>query len=142
MRALNLPSFLKYPRGDNLEKIKVIIVDDEDLFLKITKINLERAGKFEVKTISDAAGILLLVKSFNPDIILLDILMPKTDGMEVCKMLREDPAGKKVPIIALTALDTDKVRTMMYKLGVVDFLIKPIETSELISRIEKALKIR
>ncbi|MFA5144324.1 MAG: response regulator [Candidatus Omnitrophota bacterium] len=125
-----------------MEKIKVIIVDDEDLFLKITKINLERAGKFEVKTISDAAGILLLVKSFNPDIILLDILMPKTDGMEVCKMLREDPAGKKVPIIALTALDTDKVRTMMYKLGVVDFLIKPIETSELISRIEKALKIR
>ncbi|MDD5136398.1 MAG: response regulator [Candidatus Omnitrophica bacterium] len=122
-----------------MEKKKVLIVDDEDLFLKITKINLERSGKYEVEVMSDATGILALVKSFNPDVILLDVLMPKMDGMEACKILNEDPEGRKIPIIVLSALDTEKVKTTMYGLGVVDFLIKPIEINELISRIEKIL---
>jgi len=115
-------------------------VDDEIDFLKIAKINLEETGKYEVQTLSEAAGIISQVKSFNPDIILLDILMPKIGGVEACRMLKEDPAGRRVPIIILSALDTDKDQLMMYKLGVVDFLTKPIETDELISKIEKALQ--
>ncbi|MDD5437239.1 MAG: response regulator, partial [Candidatus Omnitrophica bacterium] len=91
------------------------------------------------EVMSDATGILALVKSFNPDVILLDVLMPKMDGMEACKILNEDPEGRKIPIIVLSALDTEKVKTTMYGLGVVDFLIKPIEINELISRIEKIL---
>ena len=123
-----------------MKKRKVMIVDDEIDFLKITKINLEKTGKYEVQTLSEAAGIISQVKSFNPDIILLDILMPKIGGVEACRMLKEDPAGRRVPIIILSALDTDKDQLMMYKLGVVDFLTKPIETDELISKIEKALQ--
>jgi DNA-binding response OmpR family regulator len=68
--------------------------------------------------------------------------MPKIDGVEVCKMLNEDPEGRRIPIITLSALDTDKDKLMMYKLGVVDFLVKPIETDELISKIEKALQYK
>ena len=123
-------------------KRRVMIVDDEEYFLKITKTNLENTGNYEVETISDATGIVARVKSFNPDIMLLDILMPKIDGVEVCKMLNEDPAGRRVPIIILSALDTDKDKLMMYKLGVVDFLAKPIEKDELISKIEKALQYK
>jgi CheY-like chemotaxis protein len=81
-----------------MEKRKVMIVDDEEHFLKITKINLEKTGTYEVQTISDARDIISRVKSFNPDVILLDILMPKMDGAEVCKMLNEDPAFNRVPV--------------------------------------------
>ena len=123
-----------------MEKRKVMIVDDEEEFLKITKLNLENTGKYEVATISDATDVISQVKLFNPDIILLDILMPKMDGTEVCKILNEDPTGRRIPIVVLSALNTYKDRLMMYKLGVVDFLAKPIEKDELISKIEKALE--
>lgn len=123
-------------------KRKVMIVDDEDSFLRVTKINLEKTGKYEVETISDATGIISRVKLFNPDIILLDILMPKMDGVEVCKMLNENPVGRRIPIITLSALDTDKDKQIMYKLGVVDFLVKPIEKDELVAKIERALQNR
>ena len=125
-----------------MKKRKVMIVDDEEYFLKIIKINLEKTGKYEVETMSEARDIISRVKSFNPDIILLDILMPKIYGVEACGMLNEDPVGRGIPIIALSALDTDKDKLMMYKLGVVDFLVKPIEKDELISKIEKALQNR
>ncbi|MCK5451364.1 MAG: response regulator [Candidatus Omnitrophica bacterium] len=122
-----------------MEKKKILIVDDEEHFLKLIKINLEKTDKYEVLTLSDAKDIILRIREFKPEVILLDILMPKIDGIEVCQMLNEDPGGKGIPIITLSALDTDKDKLMMYKLGVVDFLVKPIETDDLISKIEKAL---
>lgn len=125
-----------------MKKRKVLIVDDEEDFLKIVKFNLENTGNYEVLTLSDASGIIARVNSFYPDIILIDILMPKIDGAEACKMLNDDLAGRGIPIITLSALDTDKDKLMMYKLGVVDFLVKPIEKDELISKIEKALQYK
>jgi len=125
-----------------MEKRRVMIVDDEEHFLKVTKINLERTDKYDVMTLSNAKDIISQVKIFKPDIILLDILMPKMDGVEVCKLLNKDPEGEKIPIITLSALDTDKDKLMMYKLGVVDFLVKPIEKSDLIAKIEKALQFK
>jgi len=119
-----------------------MIVDDEEDFLKITKINLEETDKYEVMTLSDGKDVIKQVQEFKPNIILLDILMPKIDGVETCKMLNENAAGKEIPIITLSALDTDKDRLMMYKLGVVDFLVKPIEKTELIAKIEKALQFK
>ena len=123
-----------------MEKKKIMLVDDEEHFLKITKINLESTGKYQVQTLSDARDIIAQVRLFDPDVLLLDILMPKIDGMEVCKMLNDDLVGKQLPIIVLSALDTTKDKLMMYKLGVVDFLIKPIEKDELIAKIDKALQ--
>ncbi|MFA5276577.1 MAG: ATP-binding protein, partial [Candidatus Omnitrophota bacterium] len=75
--------------GDNMMKKKVMIVDDERDFLKITKLNLESTGKYEVETIPEAKDVLPRIKSASPDIILLDILMPKMDGVELCKRLNE-----------------------------------------------------
>lgn len=123
-----------------MKKKKVMIVDDELNFLKITKSNLEQTGKYEVKTMLNAVDILLQIKAFNPDIILLDILMPKVSGDEVCKILSADPEICNIPIITLSALDMDSAKLMMYNLGVVDFLVKPIEKDELIAKIEKALQ--
>ena len=121
-------------------KIKVMIVDDEQDFLNIARINLESTGNYEVQTLSDAREIVSRVKSFNPDVMLLDILMPRMDGSEACEMLNADPAGRGIPIIILSALDTLKDKQRMYKLGIVDFLVKPIEKDELIAKINKVLE--
>ena len=125
-----------------MKKRKVMIVDDEENFLKIAKINLEETGKYTVMTLPSAKDILAQVKTFKPDIILLDILMPHMDGVEACKILNKDPIGSQIPIIALSALDADKDKLMMYKLGVVDFVIKPVERNTLIAKIEKALQFK
>ena len=125
-----------------MDKRKIMMVDDEVDFIKITKLNLEKTGKYEVMVLSDATDIISQVQEFKPDVILLDILMPKIDGVEACQMLNNDPEGKQIPIITLSALDTDKDRLMMYKLGVVDFITKPISKDELIAKIEKALEFK
>jgi len=123
-----------------MEKKRVMVVDDEENFLKITKINLEKTGRYVVDTVSNASNIIERVRSFNPDIIMLDILMPKISGFEVCKILKADPVESRIPVIAISALDTEKDKIMMYGVGVIDFLVKPIEMNELISKIETALQ--
>ncbi len=125
-----------------MKKIRVMIVDDEEDFLKITKINLEETGRFEVAVVADATDIMSCVRSFRPDVVLLDIIMPKMGGAEICRMLSSDPAGQGIPVIVVSALDTEKDRRIMKELGAVDFLAKPLETKELVSRIEKALQSR
>ena len=122
-----------------MDKKRILAVDDEEAFLKILKINLEKTGAYLVETMSDARDIIARVKAFKPDVILLDILMPQIDGIEVCVQLKDDAGTKPIPIITLSALDTENDRRKMYKQGVIDFLVKPIEKDELISRIEKAL---
>ena len=123
-----------------MEKKRVMLVDDEKDFVKIMKLNLEMMGSYEVMALSTAEGIMAEVQEFKPDIILLDILMPKVDGTEVCRMLSEDPAAKSIPVIIISALDTDQDRAMVYKLGAVEFVAKPIEKKDLIEKIEKVLK--
>jgi CheY-like chemotaxis protein len=125
-----------------MEKKKVMVVDDEEDFLKITKLNLEETNKYEVMTLSNAKDVISKLHDFKPDIILLDILMPQTGGIEACGMLNEDPIGRKTPIIILSALEKDKDKLEAYKMGIVDYIVKPIEKDELITRIEKALKYK
>ncbi len=125
-----------------MDRKRVMIIDDEEGFLKLIKVNLEKAQKYEVMTLSTGVNLLTHVRSFNPDLIIVDILMPKIDGVQICQILNDDPKAKSIPIMALSALDTDKDKLMMYKLGVVDFLVKPIEKDELVAKIEKALQNR
>ncbi|MFA6079540.1 MAG: response regulator [Candidatus Omnitrophota bacterium] len=125
-----------------MEKTRVMLIDDEENFLKITKINLERTGKYSVDTASDANGLIDRIRSFKPDIIMLDLLMPKMSGVDACQALKKDPEGKKIPVIIISALDTDHDKLRMYEMGVVDFIAKPVDMDELISKIETALKIK
>jgi len=125
-----------------MSKRKVLIVDDEVDFLKITKLNLEETGKFEVMTSSNAKEIMSLLHNFRPEVILLDLLMPGIGGLEACDMLNNDSVGKGLPIIILSALDKDIDKLSAYKKGVVDYLTKPIEKDVLIAKIEKALEAK
>jgi CheY-like chemotaxis protein len=121
---------------------KILVVDDEESFLKLVKLNLTNTGKYEVLTLSGAKDIVAQVNAFKPDIILLDIIMPGVRGIDACEMLNKDPVGARIPIIILSALDTDYDRLRAYKVGVVDYLAKPIDTADLIRRIDKALEFK
>ncbi|MFH1594136.1 MAG: response regulator [Candidatus Omnitrophota bacterium] len=122
-----------------MAKTRVMVVDDEEHFLIIIKVNLQNTGRFEVMTLRRATDLVSKAQAFKPDIIFLDILMPHIDGFEACKMLKADPSTKDIPIIALTALDTDKDKNAMLKLGASSFLTKPIEKDELIAKIDNVL---
>ncbi|MBU1090570.1 MAG: response regulator [Candidatus Omnitrophica bacterium] len=122
-----------------MEKKKVMLVDDEEDFLRLTKLNLEETGKYEVLTLSSAKDLISVLHSFKPEIIILDLLMPKIGGIEACQMLNDDPVGQRIPLIILSALYKDVDKLKAYKLGVLDYIVKPVETDVLISKIEKVL---
>ena len=125
-----------------MNKSRILVIDDEKDFVKITKLNLEESGEYEVKGLLSAKDFIPQVHSFKPDVILLDLLMPVIGGIEACQMLNNDPIGKGIPIIILSALDkkTDKIKA--YKEGVVDYLVKPIDKKDLIAKIEKVLQLK
>jgi two-component system alkaline phosphatase synthesis response regulator PhoP len=125
-----------------MDKKKIMIVDDEQDFLTIVKLNLQQTGKFEVLTLSSAKDIIENVHNFRPDVILIDILMPKIGGLDVCKKLNEDPMGINIPIIVLSALERNEDKLKAFKAGVVDYLVKPIDKNDLVAKIEKVLRYK
>lgn len=122
-----------------MDKKRVLIVDDEKDFLTIVKLNLEDTGQYEVKTISNANEIISEVQTFKPDVILMDIIMPSLDGIEACKMIHSDPAGKTIPVIMVSALDRQQEVARAYKEGAADFLVKPVGKDVLLAALEKIL---
>jgi CheY-like chemotaxis protein len=132
---------LKYQEND-MDKKKVMIVDDEEDFLFMAKKILEKTGKYEIMTLSSAKDIIDKVHAFDPAVILLDLLMPSIGGLEVCEMLNNDPAGQRIPIIVISALGSDKDKLKAYKLGIIDYLEKPVDKKTLIAMIEKTLRFR
>lgn len=125
-----------------MEKKRILVVDDEVNITSMIKTRLEYTGEYEVMTLFDAKDIVLEVRSFKPDCILLDLLMPEIGGIEVCQMLNNDPLGITIPIIVISALDKNVDKIKAYKLGVVDYLTKPFEAQALLHAVEKALKSR
>ena len=125
-----------------MESKRVMIIDDEENFVKVVKMNLEETGRFEVRTLLNAKELIPNLYSFKPDVILLDLIMPGIGGIEACEMLNNDPVGQGVPIIILTALEKEMDKVAAYKKGVVDYLVKPIEKDNLIARIDKVLQAK
>ncbi len=118
----------------------VLMIDDEASGRKITKLLLERSG-YQVLTAPGGEEGLVLAKAEHPDIILLDIMMPRMDGYETLRCLKRDPDTKVIPVLMLTAKGTDQDIEMSFKLGAVFHLDKPFETKDLLRRIEGALAL-
>src|SRR5215210_6510552 len=91
-----------------MELKRVLIVDDESGFTHLLKLTLERTRRFTVREENDGAQAWLTARDFKPDIIFLDIVMPKIDGGDVAQQIRSDPALAHVPIIFLTAIVSEK----------------------------------
>jgi two-component system phosphate regulon response regulator PhoB len=114
-------------------------VDDEPEAVELLEFNLKQAG-FDVLASSDGAQALKKARSALPSLIVLDLMLPEIDGLEVCKMLRRDPATARIPIIMLTAKAAEIDRVLGLELGAEDYITKPFSPRELVLRVQKVLK--
>lgn len=121
---------------------KILIVDDDPNILKLVKTRLE-AHNYEVIAASDGEECMQKVLSDKPDLIILDILMPKADGYDVLVGMKEIKAltGKipVIPVIVLTALSDPRVRGMIEKEEIKDYIVKPFNAEDLLSKVRQAL---
>jgi len=115
----------------------LLVVDDDPDILKVLKANLELYG-FEAATAGNWTGANKLLNDHLPDIIILDLMLPDGDGIQICKFLKEQ--YPKIPVIMLTAKDSVSDKVMGFESGADDYIVKPFETLELIARIKACLK--
>jgi len=113
---------------------KILIADDEPDILEIVHYNLKHEG-YEVYTAKDGDDALVKAKQLKPDLIILDIMMPKKTGVEVCSILRTQPAFKDTLIIFLTALSDESSQIKGLDTGADDYVNKPISPKVLVSRV-------
>ena len=118
---------------------RILVVDDEPEAVELLEFNLKKAG-FDVLTATDGAQALRKARSALPGLIVLDLMLPEIDGLEVCKMLRRDPATAHIPIIMLTAKAAEVDRIVGLELGADDYVTKPFSPRELALRINKVLR--
>ena len=115
----------------------ILLVDDEPAIMQLARLYFERDG-FRVQEISDGESALAAVAKQQPALIVLDVMLPKLDGFEVCKKLRA--SGDQTPIIMLTARDEDIDKILGLELGADDYLTKPFNPRELIARVKAILR--
>jgi two-component system alkaline phosphatase synthesis response regulator PhoP len=102
---------------------KVLVVDDEEPILELLKYNLEKQG-YEVKTASDGFQAVEIAKKFHPDLVLLDIMMPKMDGVETCRLIRAMPEMVNTFIVFLTARAEEYSEVAAFDVGADDYILK------------------
>ncbi|MCX7927150.1 MAG: response regulator [Candidatus Omnitrophica bacterium] len=116
---------------------KILIVDDEESFCRLVKLNLEQTGEFEVRTETKGIRALPAAREFKPDFILLDIVMPDMDGGEIAHQLSEDAELKNIPVGFLTALIRDyEVTPQGDTIAGRPFIAKPVTVAQLINFIK------
>jgi two-component system, OmpR family, alkaline phosphatase synthesis response regulator PhoP len=120
---------------------RVLIADDNPQGVELLDAYLTGCD-YDINTAADGEETLRKVKEWQPDLILLDIMMPKISGFEVCKRLRCDPATRDIAVLMITALDQPSDVERAVEAGTDDFLTKPINKSELLLRVRAALKSR
>ncbi|MEH7108160.1 response regulator transcription factor [Bacillus sp. JJ1764] len=118
-------------------KTKVLVVDDEQSIVTLLQYNLKQAG-FEVITAMDGMEGKRLAEVEYPDIIILDLMLPKLDGMDVCKQLRQEKV--MTPILMLTAKDDEFDKILGLELGADDYMVKPFSPREVIARVKAILR--
>lgn len=118
---------------------KVLVVDDEEYIQHILNFSFGAEG-YEVITAADGAEAIEKAISEKPDIIVLDIMMPKMDGYQACKKLKSDPQTKSIPVILLTAKGRDIDRRLGSDAGADDYVVKPFSPGRLIERVEGMIK--
>ena len=122
-----------------MAKRKVLVVDDEEDFAKALKIRLKANG-YDVVIAHDSIQAIMMVYQENPDLIILDILIPGEDGFSVTERLKQAEATRPIPIIFLTGVPGDEGRA--YQSGASGYVMKPYRPEELLKIIQKALEIK
>jgi len=121
---------------------KVMIVDDEPMNIKIVRRLLELEGYGEFVTTTDAPTAVALVRQEQPDVVLLDLMMPYVSGLEILAEVRADESIAFTPVLILTAVTDRDTRVRAVELGATDFLNKPVDPSELVPRVRNVLTVK
>lgn len=122
-----------------MAKKRILVVDDEAMLVDMVRIRLEANG-FEVISAGDGQAGLEKAKKEKPDLIILDLMMPKMDGYKVCALLKKDARYSKIPIIIFTAKVQDDDRKMGEEVGADAYFTKPFEPETLLAKINDLLK--
>lgn len=122
-----------------MTQTKILVVEDEKNITKLIAYNLEREG-FRVSMAKDGEEALESVRKSPPQLILLDLMLPKIDGLEVCRQIRGDRKTASIPIIMLTAKTQEADRVVGLELGADDYIPKPFSPRELIARVRAVLR--
>lgn len=118
---------------------KILIVDDEPDVADLVAYHL-RAKGYQVETVNDPTASIGAARSFLPDLLILDIMMPDLNGMQICRIIRADPRLRQVPIIFLTAKAEENDRISGFETGCDDYICKPFSTKELVLRVQSILR--
>lgn len=125
-----------------VEDARVLVVDDNRVNRHLLSALLERGGISRIETAEDGNQALAKVEVFQPDLVLLDLMMPHLDGFEVCRQLREDGRYKDLPVLVQSSLSRAEDRAKAFAAGVTDYVTKPINAVELLSRVRIHLENR
>jgi DNA-binding response OmpR family regulator len=117
---------------------KILVVDDEPHILIMLEARLRKNG-YDVVTAATGAEALAQVKQSRPDLIVLDVMMPPPNGLEVCRTLKDDPAYKDIPVILLTAKSTARDQSLGVSAGAEAYIIKPYTPEKLLGQIRELL---
>lgn len=117
----------------------ILIVEDEADIADLVKYNLEKEG-FRTATIADGEKALERIRSSPPSLVVLDLLLPKLDGLAVCREMRRDPRTKAVPVLMLTARSEEMDKLAGFEAGTDDYLTKPFSPRELVARVKALLR--
>lgn len=117
---------------------KVLIVDDEIDLVRLVQYNLEREG-FEVLTAYDGKTTLSLISEHQPDLLILDLMLPDLSGIKICQLIKEDHKLKNLPVIMLTARSSEQDRVSGFEAGADDYVVKPFSPKELVLRVKALL---
>ena len=119
-----------------MAEARVLVVDDDTNITDLVGTALRYEG-FEVHLAHAGRAAIDAVTSFRPDLIVLDVMLPDLDGFEVCRRFKRDEVASRVPIIFLTAMDSETARRKGMECGAVDYLIKPFDPDRLLATIER-----
>ena len=122
-----------------LSKGKILLVDDEEDILEFLSYNLKKEG-FQIETANNGITALKKLNRFNPELIILDVMMPEMNGIEVCENIRNDEKNDEVLILFLTARSEDYSELAGFSAGADDYITKPIKPKLLVSRVNAILK--
>lgn len=118
---------------------KILVVEDEPDILEMVRYNLVQAG-LDVETAEDAESALQYIRDVLPDLIVLDLMLPGIDGLDMCRQLKQDARTRPVPILMLTARKEEVDRIVGLELGADDYVVKPFSPRELVLRVRAILK--
>lgn len=116
-------------------KRKILIIDDEEHILELLKVNLEFSG-YETHTYETGKGALELIAKIEPDLILLDLMLPEIDGIEICKKIRKNSKFNKIKLLILSAKSDEIDKILCLEIGADDYITKPFSLRELLARIK------